>query len=53
MKLRTLITAALAAPLALAACSDSTGTSAPGQVRLRFGVTSGAQALAAPANGLA
>ena len=53
MKLRTLITAALAAPLALAACSDSTGTSAPGQVQLRFGVTSGAQALAAPAGGLA
>ena len=53
MKLRTLITAALAAPLALAACSDSTGTSAPGQVQLRFGVTSGAQALAAPVNGLA
>ena len=53
MKLRTLITAALAAPLALAACSDSTGTSAPGQVQLRFGVTSGVQALAAPAGGLA
>lgn len=43
MKLRTLFTSALAvAPLALAACADSTGTSAPGQVQLRFGVASGA-----------
>src|SRR5881628_886863 len=50
MKLTTLLTAALAAaPLALAACSDSTGTSAPGQVQLRFGVGSGALALKAPA----
>jgi hypothetical protein len=48
MKLRTLLTAALAAPLALAACSDSTGTSVPGQVQLRFGVASGALALKAP-----
>ncbi|HEV7589942.1 MAG TPA: hypothetical protein VGO40_17635 [Longimicrobium sp.] len=50
MKLRTLFTAALAAaPLALAACSDSsTGTTAPGQVQLRFGVASGARALKSP-----
>ena len=48
MKLRTLVTAALAAaPLALAACSDSTGTDAPGQVQLRFGVAAGASALKA------
>jgi hypothetical protein len=49
MKLRTLFTAALAAsPLALAACADSsTGTSAPGQVQLRFGVAAGARALKA------
>ena len=54
MKLRTLLTAAFAAaPLALAACSDSTGTDAPGQVQLRFGVASGALALKAPAAGLA
>jgi hypothetical protein len=54
MKLRTLFTATLAAaPLALAACSDSTGTAAPGQVQLRFGVASGALALKAPAGGLA
>ena len=54
MKLRTLFSAALAAaPLALAACSDSTGTDAPGQVQLRFGVASGALALKAPAEGLA
>jgi len=55
MKLKTLVTAALvAAPLALAACSDSTGTSAPGQVQLRFGVaSSGALALKAPEGPLA
>src|SRR4051794_28497897 len=54
MKLRTLFSVALAAaPLALAACSDSTGTDAPGQVQLRFGVASGALALKAPAEGLA
>jgi len=54
MKLRTLFSVALAAaPLALAACSDSTGTNAPGQVQLRFGVASGALALKAPAEGLA
>lgn len=52
MKLRTLVTSALAlAPLALAACSDSTGTQAPGQVQLRFGVAPGASALRA-ADGL-
>jgi len=48
MKLRTLVTAALAAPLALAACADSTGTGAPGQVQLRFGVAAGARALKSP-----
>ena len=54
MKLRTLVTAALAAaPLALAACSDSTGSDAPGQVRLRFGVAAGASALKAPGAPLA
>ena len=54
MKLRTLFTAALAAaPLALAACSDSTGTDAPGRVQLRFGVAAGARALKAPAGALA
>lgn len=54
MKLRTLFAGALAlAPLALAACSgDSTGTSAPGQVQLRFGVATGASALRA-SDGLA
>jgi hypothetical protein len=57
MKLRTLITSALAlAPLALAACSDSTGTQAPGTVQVRFGVTGSpanlrANALAAEAAG--
>jgi hypothetical protein len=48
MKLRTLITAVLAAgPIALGACSDSTGSHAPGQVQLRFGVAAGASALKA------
>jgi hypothetical protein len=49
MKLRTLVTAALAAaPIALAACSDSsTGATAPGQVQLRFGLAAGASALKA------
>lgn len=48
MKLRTLITSALAlAPLALAACSDSTGTQAPGTVQVRFGVANGAANLRA------
>ena len=53
MKLRTLVAAALAAPLALAACSDSTGTNAPGQVQLRFGVAPGVQALKASDGALA
>ena len=50
MKLRTLIAGALAlAPLALAACSDSTGTQAPGTVQVRFGVAGGAANLRANA----
>jgi len=50
MKLRTLVTSALAlAPLALAACSDSTGTQAPGTVQVRFGVANGAANLRADA----
>ena len=54
MKFRTLFAAVLAtSPLALAACSDSTGTSAPGQVQLRFGVSSGLQALKSPTGALA
>lgn len=54
MKLRTLFAAVLAtSPLALAACSDSTGSSAPGQVQLRFGVASGGLALKAPTGALA
>jgi hypothetical protein len=49
MKLKTLFAAVLAtSPLVLAACSDSTGSSAPGQVQLRFGVASGGLALKAP-----
>jgi hypothetical protein len=53
MKLKTLFKAALAtASLALAACADSTGTSAPGQVQLRFGVTAGARAQKSPAGPL-
>jgi len=48
MKLRTLVTAVLAAtPIALAACSDSTGSSAPGRVQLHFGVAAGGSALRA------
>ena len=39
------------APLALAGCSDSTGSAAPGQVQIRFGVAQGARASLAPAAG--
>lgn len=54
MKFKTLFAAVLAtSPLVLAACSDSTGTSAPGQVQVRFGVASGGAALKAPAAPLA
>jgi hypothetical protein len=53
MKFKTLFAAVLAtSPLVLAACSDSTGSSAPGQVQVRFGVASAASgglALKAPA----
>jgi len=39
MKARTLLALPLMlAPLALAGCSDSTGSAAPGQVQIRFGV---------------
>lgn len=47
MKVRTLL-AALAAPLALAACSDSTGSGGADTVALRFGVSSGARAARLP-----
>ena len=54
MKLKTLFAAVLAtSPLVLAACSDSTGSSAPGQVQVRFGVASAGQALKAPTGALA
>jgi hypothetical protein len=39
------------APLALAGCSDSTGTAASGQVQIRFGVAQGARASLAAASG--
>ena len=47
MKVRTLL-AALVAPLALAACSDSTGSGGAETVALRFGVSSGARAAKLP-----
>ncbi|HEX6751283.1 MAG TPA: hypothetical protein VF092_28590 [Longimicrobium sp.] len=51
MKFRTLLALPLAlAPLALAGCSDSTGSAAGGQVQIRFGVAqSGANASLAAA----
>jgi hypothetical protein len=39
------------APLALAACSDGTGSTAAGSVQLRFGVAAGPSAAKAPAGG--
>lgn len=52
MKAKTLFALPLVlAPLALAACSDSTGSAAGGQVQIRFGVAQGARASLAPEAG--